>query len=123
MSEIRFGDEARESSELAFFDEAEFAETLSACWGIGPLQVCVASISKDAVTVEIKLAGIRIGSGTLTAGNSRICASANVGVVKAKVCVTGDFPNSTVWVEGEVCTRKFPSGWSCRRFKTKILSW
>jgi len=80
-------------------------------------------VSDNGVEVTIKLAGIKIGSGTIRAGNERICASANVGLVKAKVCVRGDFSDNTVWVEGEVCTIEWTGGWSCRGFKTKLISW
>lgn len=113
----------RDADIEAFFEEPTFEETTLSCWGVGPLEVCATKVSADRVDVDIKLAGVRIGRGSLTAQNSRICASASVAIVKAKVCVTADFPGQTVWVEGEVCHRKFPSGWKCKGFKTKILAW
>ncbi|MGH8239325.1 MAG: hypothetical protein ACREXP_20220 [Steroidobacteraceae bacterium] len=115
--------EQQESDALGFYEPADFAETRAACWGIGPLEVCVTQVAADYINVEIKLAGIKIGSGSLTAGHNSVCASANVGLVKTKLCVTADFPNRTVWVEGQLCTRKWSGGWSCRGFKTKILAW
>ncbi|RZK01001.1 MAG: hypothetical protein EOO76_10615 [Novosphingobium sp.] len=120
---ITFNQEEQDADVEAFFDEPAFEERALSCWGIGPLEVCATKVAADRVDVDIKLTGVRIGSGTLTAANSSICASASVAIVKAKVCVTADFPGQVVWVEGKVCTRKFPSGWSCRGFKSKILAW
>ena len=118
-----FTQQERDADAEGFFDEPSFEEKILSCWGIGPLDVCATKIAADRVDVEIKLAGVRIGHGTLSAANSKICASASIGVVKAKVCVRADFPGHTVWAEGEVCIRKILGGWSCRGFKTKILSW
>jgi hypothetical protein len=118
-----FTQEQREADVDAFFDDPHFEESLLSCWGVGLLEVCVKKIADDRIEVDIKLAGQRIGQGTLTASHARICASASLLLVKAQVCVRADFPGKTVWVEGEFCTKNFPSGWSCRKFKTKILSW
>ena len=98
-------------------------ETLEACWGLGPLDVCAKLVSADRIQVSIKLAGVTIASGTITASNNSLCASANAGLAKARVCITADFSKKEVWVEGELCTRKWTGGWDCNSFKTKILSW
>ncbi len=121
--ELELSSEQMESTELGLFEDPSFEEMINACWGLGPLQVCARYAPPDRVEVEIKLAGIRIGSGTLSVGNNQICASGNVQIFKVKLCVRADFPNKTVWVEGKLCTRKLPTGWSCRKFRTKILSW
>ena len=121
--DLDFTDDQMEASDVGLFEDPTFEPELLSCWSMGPLQVCGKIVSGDRVEVEIKLAGIRIGSGTLSAGNSQICASGNVALFKVKVCVRADFPGKTVWVEGQLCTRKFPSGWSCRGFRTKLISW
>jgi hypothetical protein len=113
-----------DTDELGFFDDSSaLVETLEACWSIGPLEVCAKLVSSDRIDVVIKLAGVKIGSGSITTANNKLCAGANVGVVKANLCVSADFPNKVVWVEGKFCSRKIIGGWSCRNFKTKILSW
>lgn len=113
-----------DSDELGFYDHSSaLVETLDTCWGLGPLEVCAKLVSNDRIEVTIKLAGVKIGSGSITAANSKVCAGANVGLVKANLCVTADFPNKVVWVEGKVCVREWTGSWSCRGFKTKILSW
>ena len=121
--ELEFRAEELESTDLGLFEEPAFEEMINACWSLGPLQVCARSIGADRIEVDIKLAGIRIGSGTLTVGNNQICVSGNVQIFKVKLCVRADFAGKTVWVEGQLCTRKITGGWSCRKFKTKILSW
>lgn len=113
----------RDSDEIGYYDVAPMIETLESCWGLGPLDVCAKLVSADRIDVTIKLAGVKIGSGSITAGNNQLCAGANAGLVKANLCVTADFENKTVWVEGEVCTRKWTGGWDCNGFKTKIISW
>ena len=113
----------RESDEIGYYDAPVMVETLESCWGLGPLDVCAKLVSSDRIEVSIKLAGIKIGSGTITAKDTNVCASANAGLVKASVCVKGDFPNKKVWVEGEVCTRKWTGGWDCNGFKTIIIAW
>lgn len=116
--------EEKETNAIGFFDEsAAFTEVLDACWGFGPLEVCAKLASIDKVDISIKLAGVKIGSGSLTASDNRLCAGANVGLVKAKLCVLVSFPEREVRVEGELCVPNIPSGWSCRRFNSKILSW
>lgn len=119
----RLTDEQRKSDSIGFYSTPDNAQILNTCWSFGPLEVCVTKISNDRVDVEIKLAGVRIGSGTLTAGNTSVCASANVQLVKAALCVKADFPGQIVWVEGEVCTRRWDGGWDCNAFKTKLISW
>jgi hypothetical protein len=113
----------KQSDEVGYYTVPSMIEKINSCWSLGPLEVCVTKISNDRIDVEINLAGVKIGSGSLTVGNTQICASANIGIVKASVCVTADFPAQTVWVEGEVCSRRWDGGWNCTSFKTKILSW
>ncbi|MEM9055237.1 MAG: hypothetical protein AAGB16_07920, partial [Pseudomonadota bacterium] len=93
------------------------------CWSFGPVSVCVDKISVDEIKVSIKLLNQTIGSGTLSTGSNSVCASANIGLAKAKLCVVADFSAKEVKVKGEVCTLKFPSGWSCRKFEARILAW
>lgn len=121
--EIELSSEELEATEHGLFEDADFEAQLLACWGLGPLQVCAKIVSGDRIEVDIKLGGIRIGSGTLSVGNTQICVSGNVQIFKVKVCVRADFPGKTVWVEGQLCTRKITGGWSCRKFRTKILAW
>jgi hypothetical protein len=113
----------RDSNQQGFYDVPTMVAKLSTCWGLGPLEVCVTKISNDRIDVEIKLAGLKIANGELTVGNNQLCAGANAGIVKANVCITADFPGQKVWVEGEICTLKFPSGWSCQGFKTILIAW
>lgn len=115
--------EQRDSDKQGFYGTPPMIAKLTACWGLGPLEVCATKISIDRIEVEVKLAGVKIASGELTVGNNQICAGANAGIVKANVCITADFPGQKVWIEGEVCTLNFPSGWSCNGFKTILISW
>lgn len=112
-----------DSDVIAYYSEPNMVQTLESCWGLGPLSVCARMVPVGQIEVSIKLAGIKIGSGTISAKNNKICASANVGLVKASVCVRADFPNSTVWVEGKICRRKLDLSWNCDPFKTKLISW
>lgn len=113
----------RQSNEIGYYNVPSMAEKIESCWSFASLKVCVTKISNDRIDVEIELAGVKIGSGSLTVGNTQVCASANVGIVKASVCVTADFPGQTIWVEGEFCIRRWDGSWNCTNFKTKILSW
>ena len=115
--------EQRDSDKTGFYGSVPMIGKLDACWSFGPLEVCATKIASDRIEVAIKLAGVTIGTGELTLANNQICAGANLGVVKANVCISADFPGQKVWVEGEVCTLNFPSGWSCNGFKTILISW
>lgn len=118
-----FTEEQQDSNEIGYYETPQMTETLESCWGLGPLDVCARLVSHDNIEVTIKLSGLKIGSGTISSNNDRVCASANVGLVKAAVCVRADFPNKTVWVEGKVCNRKWNGKWHCNTFKTKLISW
>lgn len=120
---IQLTEAQRKSTEIGFYSVPPMVEKLDICWGLGPLEVCATKSSDDRIDVEIKLAGVRIASGALTVGSSKVCAAANVELVKANLCVTADFPAKTVWVEGEVCTRRWDLSWDCNGFKTIMLSW
>lgn len=113
----------RDSDKIGFYEPASMIGKLDVCWSFGPIEVCATKLAPDRVEVLIRLAGVKIGQGELTLNNNQLCASANVGIVKAKICVTADFAAQKVWVEGEVCTLNFPSGWSCNGFKTILISW
>ena len=125
MTDTVFTEAERQSNDIGFLatPEIEFIEVLSACWSLGPLSACVDKIGDDEIKVSIKLSGVTIGSGKLSVQKDSLCASANVGLAKAKICVVADFRAKEVSVKGEVCTLKFPSGWSCRKFSARILSW
>lgn len=112
-----------DSDLIAYYSEPDMVETLESCWGLGPLSVCARFVSADQIEISIKLAGVKIGSGTISTKNNKICASANVGLVKASVCVRADFPKRDVWVEGKICHRKWDLSWSCSKFKAKLISW
>jgi hypothetical protein len=104
-------------------EDAAFDFTRTACASFGPFKACAEIVAGPAVKLEFFLAGIKIGSGTITAAHNKVCVSANVGLAKVSVCARGDFEKKEIWLEGKVCVRKFPSGWSCRSFKTRLLSW
>lgn len=120
---LKLTDPMKKSDAIGYYDLPPMVQKRSICWGLGPLEVCASIVSVDRIDIEIKLAGITIATGSLTVGNSQICAGANAGLVKASVCVTADFPAKTVWLEGDVCTRRWDGGWDCQGFKTILASW
>jgi hypothetical protein len=133
MSEINalvHAADERDSEELhigsltdgALGGDAVFEAMSSGSWSFGPLEVKY-NLSGSRVSLEVLLAGIKIGSGTLDSSNSQLCVSANALLAKVKLCVKADFGKKELSVNGELCTRKFPSGWSCRSFNQRILAW
>ncbi|WP_406667355.1 hypothetical protein [Gallaecimonas sp. GXIMD1310] len=118
-----FTKDQQDSNEVGFYQTPVMTETLHACWSLGPLEVCAKMVGPEKIDITVKLAGITIGSGTLDAGNTKVCASANVGLAKASVCAVADFPNKNVYVEGKLCHREWTGGWSCKSFKATLISW
>ena len=113
----------RESDVIGYYDVPPMVEILETYWELGPLDVSARLISPEHIEITIKVEGVKIASGIITAGNDRLCAGANVGMVKVSVHVIADFPNKTVWVEGEFCTKTWSTSWDCDEFKRRILSW
>ena len=120
---VDFSKDQIESDLIAYYSTPEMLETLESCWGLGPLSICARFISVDQIQISIKLAGVKIGSGMISTKNTKVCASANIGLVKASVCTKADYPNKVVWVEGKLCHREWDLGWKCHTFKTKLISW
>lgn len=114
--------EADQTLVEGFGDEMSFDQEMEACWSFGPLRVC-GSVVGVGVKVTGSLFGRTILSGTLSTRKTKLCASPNIGIGKAELCVSLDVGRDRVRVEGKLCIRKWTGGWRCSNFGSNLLSW
>lgn len=106
-----------------FGEDIAYSQALEACWSLGPLRVCASVVGSGEVRVTATLFGRTILSGSLNPRRPRLCASANVGIAKAELCVVLDLRGRRVRVEGRLCIRRLTWRWRCTTFNARILAW
>jgi hypothetical protein len=104
-------------------EELAFAQEMEACWSLGPLRACASVVGGGEVRVSASLLGRTILSSTLSTRRTRICASPNVGLAKAELCIALDISGRQVRVEGRFCVRRITGSWRCTSFNSRLLSW
>jgi hypothetical protein len=106
-----------------FGEDIAYTQALEGCWSLGPLRVCASVVGSGEIRVTASLFGRRILSGSLNPSRPRLCASANVGIARAGVCLVLDVRGRRVRVEGRLCIRRLTWRWRCTRFNARVLSW
>jgi hypothetical protein len=75
-------------------------EMLEGSWSKGPVKITWDfNLAKLEFTFKVYLCGIKIGGGTLSPSNSKICVGGKVMGTGAKVCLELDVPNKRVLYE------------------------
>ena len=84
------------------------------------LKVCYSFNQQDqTVTVTVYLAGVSMGTATLSASHPRVKFSLSLAVVKASIELTLDLPNTSLDYEAKACFWS-PFSWHCASHSGKI---
>ena len=108
-----------EHIEEGYLDPIIFQQ-VSSSFSWGPVKIIFdIDIDKPEIRVKVKLAGTKIGSGTLNPKKTTITIGGSVSGFKAEVKLKADFPKQKLTYKIEVCVPLL----GCKNKKGTLVSW
>ena len=109
---------------LAHVDDQQYAASAlfsySNSFSVGPLEIEYSVDTQNLeISVEVDLAGVQIGSGTLSASNPSLTLGGGVAGFKAEVTLTASFNQKQVTYALELCAPIL----GCTDYNGVLVSW